>query len=72
MLTVRGEHEAVTDEKEKTYRLYERLEMEFERRFELPTVIDTEKMTATFKEGVLELHTPKVEAVAPKKIPVNV
>ena len=72
VLTVKGEHEAVTEGKEKTYRLHERLEREFQRRFELPAVVDTEKMTATFKEGVLELHTPKVKAVVPRKIPVNV
>ena len=72
MLTVKGEHEAATEKKEKTYRLHERLEQEFQRRFELPTVVDTEKLTATFKKGVLELHAPKIEAAVPKKIPVNV
>ena len=72
MLTVKGEHEAVSEESEKTYRLHERVEMEFVRRFELPAVVDTEKMIATFKEGVLELHSPKVSASVPKKIPVNV
>jgi HSP20 family protein len=71
MLTITGKHEAVSDEKEKTYRLAERLHMEFERRFELPSEVDTEKMKATFKEGVLELHTPKMVAVVPKRIPVN-
>ena len=72
MLTIIGKHESESDEKEKTYRLAERLQMEFERRFELPSEVDTEKMKATFKEGVLELHTPKMVAAVPKKIPVNV
>jgi len=72
MLTVRGEHETVTDETEKAYRLHERVRMEFERRFDLPALVDTERMVATFREGVLELHSPKVSAVVPKKIPVNV
>ena len=72
MLTVKGEHEATTETKEKTYRLHERLEQEFQRRFELPKVVDTDRLTATFKQGVLELHAPKVEAAVPKKIPVTV
>jgi HSP20 family protein len=72
MLTVNGKHEVVSEEEKKTYRLHERLEMEFQRRFELPSEVDTEKMTATFIEGVLALHTPKVSAAVPKKIPVNV
>ena len=71
MLTVTGKHEAASDEKEKTYRLAERLQMEFERRFELPSEVDPEKMKATFKEGVLDLRTPKMVAAAPKMIPVN-
>jgi len=71
MLTVKGEHEVTTETKEKTYRLHERLEQEFQRRFELPKVVDTDKLTATFKQGVLELHAPKVEAAVPKKIPLT-
>ncbi len=71
VLTVKGEHEASTDKKEKTYVLHERLEQEFQRQFELPAVIDTDKLTATFKKGVLELHARKFEAATPKKIPVT-
>ncbi len=34
-------------------------------------MVDTDKLTATFKKGVLELHAPKIEAAVPKKIPVT-
>jgi HSP20 family protein len=71
MLTVTGKYESASDQQERTYRLAERLQMEFERRFELPLEVDPENMKATFEEGVLELHTPKKAAVEPKKIPVN-
>ena len=71
MLTIKGEHDVTTDETQKTYRLHERLEQEFERRFELPATVDMDKLTATFKAGVLELHARKAEAAAPKKIPVT-
>ena len=71
VLTVKGGHEEATDTTEKTYRLHERIEQEFERRFELPSTVDTEKLTATFRAGVLELHAPKLEVAQPKKIPVT-
>ena len=71
VLTVTGEHKQAIEETEKTYRLHERLEREFERRFELPAIFDAEKLTATFKQGVLELHAPRVEAAVPKKIPIT-
>jgi HSP20 family molecular chaperone IbpA len=33
--------------------------------------VDTDKVTATFKAGVLELHAKKAEVAMPKKIPVT-
>jgi HSP20 family protein len=72
VLTVRGEHNEKTEEKDKAFHLHERLEREFERRFELPSTIETEKLTATFKQGVLELHAPKAEQLVPKKIPITI
>ena len=70
-LTVKGAHESESEKAEKTYRLQERLTQEFERRFELPPTVDTEKVTATFKAGVLELHARKAEVATPKKIHVE-
>ena len=71
LLTVKGEHKVTTEEKEKTFRLHERLENVFERRFELPVDVDTEKLTAVFKQGVLEVHAPKMARALPKKIPIR-
>jgi len=71
MLTVKGGHEETKEGKEKAFLLHERLEREFERRFELPTTVNSEKLTATFKKGVLELHAPKIEKAVPKKIPIG-
>jgi HSP20 family protein len=34
-------------------------------------VVDQEKVQATFKDGVLELHLPKSEAAKPKRIAIN-
>lgn len=71
LLTVKGEHKVKTETKEKTFRLHERLENVFERRFELPVDVDTEKLTAIFKQGVLEVHAPKAVRPVPKKIPIG-
>lgn len=71
-LTVKGMREQPAESKDKSFRLHERLEREFERRFELPSIVETAKLTASFKQGVLELHAPKAEEVAPKKIPIAI
>ena len=71
VLTVKGGHEETKEQKEKAFLLHERLEQEFERRFELPTTVNSEKLTATFTKGVLELHAPKIEKAVPTKIPIG-
>jgi HSP20 family protein len=71
VLTVKGERTQVVEEPEKIFRLHERLASEFVRRFELPPEIDTKKVKAIFKAGVLELHAPKAKELVPKKIPIT-
>jgi HSP20 family protein len=70
-LTVKGEHKETTDESEKAFRVRERLESDFERRFRLPSEADTEHVQAKFLEGVLEVHTPKLVASQPKQIEIT-
>ena len=71
VLTVKGEHEEAKEQEEKEFLLHERLEKEFERRFALPSTVDSAKVKATFKKGLLELHAPKIEKAIPKKIPIG-
>jgi HSP20 family protein len=49
----------------------ERFFGKFERSFILPEEVDSEKIEATFKDGVLEIRVPKVEAAQPKNIPIR-
>ena len=71
LLTITGEHEVEKEETDKVFRLHERIERHFERRFELPQEVDTKKLQATFRQGVLELHAPKAPAAISKKIAIG-
>ena len=69
-LVVRGEVKEAKEEKEKAFLLHERLERTFERRFHLPLEADTDKLTATFTDGVLEVHAPKIVEAKPRKVTI--
>jgi HSP20 family protein len=70
-LTVKGERKELKEETERTFRLHERLEKQFERTFVLPPEAETTKVEAMFKQGVLEVHTPKAKTAIPKKVPIT-
>ena len=69
-LRVTGERSEATDEKQKSFRLRERLEHEFERQFQLPIEADAKHVTAVFEKGVLELHAPKLQTAKPRKVEI--
>jgi HSP20 family protein len=71
MLTVRGERKETNEEQDKAFLLHERLEKLFERRFQLPADADTDKLTAIFKQGVVEIHAPKAIETKPRTIPIG-
>ena len=71
-LTVKGTREEVKDEEtERSFRIHERLEREFERTFALPAEVDTEHVTAKFVKGVLEVHAPKLSITESRTIPIS-
>lgn len=43
----------------------------YKRRFELPFPVNTEKATATFKNGILRIELPKTEQAALKRIEIS-
>jgi HSP20 family protein len=71
-LAIKGSRVAIKDEQRKEFALRERLEREFERRFVLPTEADTQHVKATFSNGVLEVHTPKLQVEQPKKVEIEI
>ena len=70
-LTISGEKPAPEVEEDRHYRS-ERVSGEFTRNFRLPSEVDSEKVTAEIRNGILRLVLPKAEAAKPKKISVAV
>lgn len=70
-LTIKGERLETKEQQEKAFRLHERLEREFERRFELPDDADTEHVQATFAKGVLAIHAPRLGVSKPMKVEIS-
>ena len=73
VLTVKGEKTEEKEEKERDFHLRERRFGSFERSFRIPETVDSDKIEAAFKKGVLTVTLPKTaEAQKPvKKIEVK-
>ena len=52
-------------EEDKNWRRYEFNYMQFKRSFQLPESVDTQKVDATYKNGILNIHLPKKEEAKP-------
>jgi HSP20 family protein len=71
MLAIKGERAEEKEREDTTYRLHERLEKSFERRFRLPVEVDTKALKADFKKGVLAVHAPKAAVAKPQRVPIG-
>ena len=73
VLTIKGEKQEEKEEKKKDYYLRERRFGSFQRAFQVPEGVDTDKIAASFKKGLLTITLPKsAEAQkAAKKIEVK-
>ena len=71
-LTLRGERKFEKDENVKGYHRIERSYGEFVRSFAVPSTVDTEKVQADYKNGVLTITLPKKEAAKPRQVKVAV
>ena len=70
-LTLRGERKQdVEPEEGKSYRS-ERTYGAFKRCFTLPAIVDAGRISATHKDGVLEIVLPKVERAKPKQVEIQ-
>lgn len=70
-VSISGELKGQTDVSGDGYLRQERRYGKFQRAFTLPTQLESNKIEATFDNGVLTLVMPKAEAVRPKQIKIN-
>jgi HSP20 family protein len=71
-LTISGEKKLDEDVKQEQFHRVERAYGTFTRSFSLPATIDTEKVNAEYKNGVLTVKLPMREEAKPKQIQVKV
>jgi len=70
-LTLKGERSSENEVKEDKYHSRERAYGKFERIFTLPAEVDSDKIKADYKDGVLRIDIPKPEKQKPKQITVH-
>ena len=71
-LTIKGERKHEVEKKESNFYHQERVYGQFVRTVELPARVEASKVTANFKDGVLQVTLPKSEEAKPKEIKVSV
>ncbi|MFT5207241.1 MAG: HSP20 family protein [Candidatus Omnitrophota bacterium] len=72
VLTIKGEKKEVKDTNEKGLVRSERYYGSFQRTIELPAEVDSSKVTASYKDGVLEIMLPKKEEAQAKQAKIEV
>jgi HSP20 family protein len=72
VLTLTGERKFEEETKKENYLRVERGYGSFTRTFTLPPSVDAQKISAEFKDGLLELKLPKLEQAKPKEVEIKV
>ena len=72
LLTIKGEKKKEAEEKDEHHHYMERYYGSFERSFQLPVNVKTDKIEATFDKGVLKVTLPKTEEAKKKEIEIKV
>jgi HSP20 family protein len=71
-LTLSGQKKAEEEVNEDRYHRIERTYGHFSRTFSLPNTVDTSKIAAEYKNGVLTVRLPQREDARPKQIQVQI
>jgi HSP20 family protein len=72
ILSVRGERRFDYEAKEESYHRLERAYGKFERHVQLPMPVQSDKVKAVYRDGVLEVTLPKAEELKPKQIKIDI
>jgi HSP20 family protein len=70
-LSIRGEKTRTEEQKNATYHRLERVYGTFERTFTLTHAVKSDKVEATYRDGVLEIAVPKAEEAKAREIPIQ-
>ncbi len=70
-LTIKGERKFDDTERKDSYVRIERAYGTFQRSFTIGVPVQNEHVSASYKDGVLEVHLPKSEETKPKKVLVS-
>ena len=71
-LVISGERKLEKEEKKENYHRIERYYGNFCRSFVLPDTVAKDKISATYKDGILQIKLPKTEKAKPKAIEIKV
>jgi HSP20 family protein len=71
MLTIRGERQRPHEVMQDSYYRAERWWGKFERTLPLPIPVETGKVKASYRDGVLTVTLPKADAIKPKEIKID-
>jgi HSP20 family protein len=71
-LTIKGEKKNEKEERDENYHLIERSYGSFTRSVRLPREVQSDKITASFKNGILKITLPKSEEAKKKEIKIKV
>jgi HSP20 family protein len=71
-LTLSGERKFEKEDNPKGYHRIERGYGKFTRSFSVPSTVDTERVAADYKEGVLTVKLPKKAAAKPRQVKIEV
>ena len=71
VLTIRGDRKFSDEVKRDHYHRVERQYGAFSRSFTIPRTVDTSRIAASFKDGVLTVRMPQREEALPKQIEVG-
>jgi len=72
MLTIKGEKKQEREEKQADYHLVERSYGSFTRSIRLPKEVKSDKISASYKNGILKINLPKSEEAKKKEIKIKV
>jgi HSP20 family protein len=70
-LVIRGEKRRDEEKKDSTYHRVERVYGQFERAFTLSHAVQSDKIDAIYRDGVLEVSIPKAEEAKPREIQIR-